>query len=81
MIPMVLSIAVPVSCLYLGSNSLNQVAFGALIGLCFVCLYRYSLQENIYRVYFGMLRVKGKLSFLVLILANTLCLIIPMALY
>lgn len=44
LVPVILALAVPVICLNLGNFSLDQVMLGTLIGLCYLCFYRYFLQ-------------------------------------
>lgn len=69
---------VPLSRLYLGAHSADQVVLGLLFDLCFVILYRYKLQEWGYKVLECLLVRRKSIFELFLILSSLLaCLIVP----
>jgi membrane-associated phospholipid phosphatase len=58
---------VPLSRLYLGSHSLNQVVYGLFNSLCFLVLYRYILQKSIYKLFVKFLQGKIKRKMVIMI--------------
>lgn len=47
----VVAVLVIISRMYLGAHSIDQVVFGSLIGLSFLVIYRFWLQQFLYDTY------------------------------
>jgi membrane-associated phospholipid phosphatase len=47
----VVGVLVVISRMYLGAHSIDQVVFGSLIGLSFLVIYRFWLQQFLYDTY------------------------------
>ena len=56
-----IAVLVVISRMYLGAHSFDQVVYGSLIGLSFLVIYRFWLQEFLYDTYRDLLNQKGKL--------------------
>lgn len=48
---MVLVVMIPISRMYLGVHSLNQILFGLSLGTVFLVLYKYIYQKALYELY------------------------------
>lgn len=71
-------IMVPLSRMYLGVHSANQIIFGLVLGLIFLILYKYVYQRYLYVLYWNLLLKHHKLRKLAIaIVAHVLSLCIP----
>ena len=72
----------PLSRLYLGVHSINQVLFGETLGLIFLILYKYSYQKNLYNLFCKFLnnKILFPILFFIIIL-QIILMIIPFILY
>lgn len=69
---------VPLSRMYLGVHSANQIIFGLVLGLIFLILYKYVYQRYLYVLYWNLLLKHHKLRKLAIaIVAHVLSLCIP----
>lgn len=73
---------VPVSRMYLGVHSANQILFGLALGQIFLVLYKYVYQKHLYYLYWGLLMKHHKYKKLIVaIIAHILALIVPIIFY
>lgn len=72
-------VLIPISRMYLGSHSANQVLFGIVVGLCFLIIFKYVFQKLLYDLCWGFLTKSSvqKRRLLTVVLVNILCFIIP----
>jgi membrane-associated phospholipid phosphatase len=62
-----------ISRMYLGDHSLDQIIFGALLGITFLVIYRFKLQYILYNLLATLIKQEHKIFYFV---ANTIALII-----
>ena len=75
----VISVMVPISRMYLGVHSANQILFGLSLGFCFLVLYKYIYQKALYELYWEMVLGPMKLvKILGIVLLNLIVIAIPM---
>lgn len=73
-----LAIMVPISRMYLGVHSANQILFGLTLGLCFLILYKYVYQKALYELFWEMLLgPMRKLKLFGIVILNLLVFAIP----
>jgi hypothetical protein len=77
----ILGLSVPISRLYLGAQSSNQVVLGMILELSFLFLYRYKLHEIIYNGLNNLIRRKNIGQLILIIFVYVLVLFIPLAVY
>lgn len=75
-----LSVAVPLSRVYLGAHSVNQVIFGLFLGISSMVLYKFIFQKLLYRIYWSFLTLPLRI-FIVLgvMFLNLACFAFPIA--
>lgn len=76
-----IGLSVPVSRLYLGAHSTNQVLLGMLIELAFLVIYRYKMQEVLYNLLNKLIRRKHASQIVYILLVYLLVLIVPYVAY
>ena len=75
---MVLGLMVPLSRMYLGVHSANQILIGLALGLIFLVAYRYVYQKALYRFFWDLLVTrKNKLKVILIIFCHVLVVVIP----
>lgn len=76
-------VLIPLSRLYLGSHSVNQVLFGVLLGACFLIIFKYVFQKFLYELCWGFLTKPSiqKRKVMMVIVINIMCFIIPIIFY
>jgi hypothetical protein len=62
-----------ISRMYLGDHSLDQIIFGALLGITFLVIYRFKLQYLLYNIIATLIKLEHKLFYFVV---NTIALIV-----
>lgn len=73
---------VPVSRMYLGVHSANQIFFGLVLGQIFLVLYKYVYQKYLYYLYWGLLMKHHKYKKLIIaVIVHILALIVPIIFY
>lgn len=78
----VICIMVPISRMYLGVHSANQILFGLLLGQIFLILYKYFYQRYLYYLYWGLLMKHKKWKKLgISIFIHIIGLILPIVFY
>ena len=69
---------IPVSRMYLGVHSANQIMIGLTVGLIFVTAYRYVYQKALYRFFWDLLvKTKNTLRIALIVICNVVVVIIP----
>ena len=79
-----LGVMVPVSRMYLGVHSANQILFGLTLGFIFLVLYKYVFQKALYEFYWSMLLGHNRLKVIKVIgviVFNLIVLAIPIIFY
>lgn len=72
----------PLSRMMVGSHSANEVIFGTTLGMAILVLYRFYLQEALYRIYFNILAKRKTCVYATMIVVCALIyLIIPVIFY
>jgi hypothetical protein len=74
-------ILTPVSRMYLGAHSGNQILMGLTNGMCMAVIYRYFLQNWMYKLLQNMNKQKKRLHIAILALANIIAFIIPIIIF
>lgn len=78
----VVCVMVPISRMYLGVHSANQIFFGLVLGLIFLILYKYVYQRYLYYLYWGLLMNHRKWQKLtVAVIVHVLSFIVPIVFY
>lgn len=73
---------VMVSRMYLGDHSLDQIMFGALLGISFLVIYRFKLQHVLYNVLAALIKQQHKIFyFTVNTIALIIAILVPMITY
>lgn len=73
---------VPISRMYLGVHSANQILFGLVLGQIFLILYKFVYQRYLYYLYWGLLMKHKKWKKLAIaIVIHIISLIIPIVFY
>lgn len=68
--------------MYLGAHSFDQVVYGSLIGLSFLVIYRFWLQEFLYDTYRDLLNQKDRLiTGIITAVLWAIFLIVPIVIY
>ena len=76
---LVFCVMIPISRMYLGVHSANQILFGLSLGFCFLILYKYIYQKALYELYWELLLGPMKLIKLIgIIILNIIVFIIPL---
>lgn len=79
---MVLVVMIPISRMYLGVHSLNQILFGLSLGTVFLILYKYIYQKALYELYWEFLLMPAKkLKLLGIALLHIIVIMIPIIFY
>lgn len=71
---------VPISRMYLGVHSLNQILFGLTLGFVSLILFKYVYQKALYELYWEMLMKntgKKTIKIIGIFILNVLCVLIP----
>jgi membrane-associated phospholipid phosphatase len=77
-----IAVLVVISRMYLGAHSFDQVVYGSLIGLSFLVIYRFWLQEFLYDTYRELLNQKDRLITGIITAALwVIFLIVPIVIY
>lgn len=75
-------IMVPISRMYLGVHSANQIFFGLTLGLIFLVLYKFVYQKYLYFLFWSMLMKHEKVKKLAItIILNVIALVVPIIFY
>lgn len=78
----VAGIMVPISRMYLGVHSANQILFGLVLGLIFLILYKYVYQRYLYYLYWSLLMNHKKWQKLTIaIIIHIFSFIVPIVFY
>jgi hypothetical protein len=78
----VAGIMVPISRMYLGVHSANQILFGLVLGLIFLILYKYVYQRYLYYLYWSLLMNHKKWQkFIIAIIIHIFSFIVPIFFY
>lgn len=77
-ISLLIAVLTPVSRLYLGAHSADQVLLGLLLGFGWLVIYKYGLQAAIYALFNRLIVRKSLRSLLLVCCANLLCLLLPL---
>lgn len=73
---------IPVSRMYLGVHSANQILIGLAYGFIFLIAYRYFYQKVLYNFFWDLLvRTKNKIQIAIIILLNIIVIVIPIIFY
>jgi membrane-associated phospholipid phosphatase len=73
---------VPISRMYLGVHSANQILFGLVLGQIFLILYKYLYQKYIYFLFWSILmKHQKKRKLIIAIIIHVLALIVPIIFY
>lgn len=73
---------VPLSRMYLGVHSANQILFGLVLGQIFLVLYKYIYQKHLYYLYWSLLMKHHKYKKLIIaIIFHVLGFMIPVVFY
>ena len=69
---------VPISRMYLGVHSLNQILFGLSLGCVFLILYKFIYQKALYELYWEfLLGSRRRIKIFGVVLLNLICIAIP----
>ena len=75
---MVMGLMVPLSRMYLGVHSANQILIGLALGMIFLVAYRYVYQKALYRFFWDLLVTKkNQLKIVLILICHALVIIIP----
>ena len=68
----------PLSRMYLGAHSANQVLFGLVLGFLFLVAYKYVYQKGLYKFFWNLLvKPIGFLKLILLVGCHVLVIVIP----
>jgi hypothetical protein len=82
LILIILGFIVPISRMYLGVHSANQIIIGMTIGVIFLTMYRFKLQETLYNLYCTFLTKSTNLFYLFfVVLSQLICTAIPIIVF
>lgn len=77
-----ITIMIPVSRMYLGVHSANQILIGLTFGFAFLIAYRYFYQKVLYEFFWDLLvKTKNRIRIALIVLLNVIVIIIPIIFY
>lgn len=78
----VISVMIPVSRMYLGVHSANQILMGLCLGFAFCVAFHYGYQKALYRFYWDLLvRVRRMIIVIGIIVLNVVVIVIPIIIF
>jgi hypothetical protein len=80
-LPVLMGVLVPLSRLYLGAHSSNQVILGLLLGIGWQVIYRYYLMKKLYDLFNYLIANKNTTHLILIFVINILLLAIPLVIY